>query len=89
MLEWDACSPYAALDFTAVNPELAEFDLKGLRLTVLNLWDEIHKRDGKLFIDIAINQDGPQKFMKLIQTGCIDTKMRIHQPMLGAPFGKT
>ena len=52
-------SPYAALDFTAVNPELAEFDLKATPLEqFFELVDEVHKRDGKIFIDIAINHTG-------------------------------
>lgn len=52
-------SPYAALDFTAVNPELAEFDLKATPLEqFLELVDEVHKRDGRIIIDIAINHTG-------------------------------
>ena len=52
-------SPYAALDFTAINPELAEFDLKATPLEqFLELVDEVHKKDGKVFIDIAINHTG-------------------------------
>ena len=52
-------SPYAALDFTAVNPELAEFDRKATPLDqFIELADAIHKRDAKLFIDIAINHTG-------------------------------
>ena len=38
-------SPYAALDFTAVNPELAEFDLSATPLEqFIELTDEVHKR---------------------------------------------
>jgi len=52
-------SPYASLDFTGINPELAEFDRKATPLDqFIELADEIHKRDAKLFIDIAINHTG-------------------------------
>jgi starch synthase (maltosyl-transferring) len=52
-------SPYAALDFTAVNPELAQFDLKATPLEqFIELVDETHKRQAKVFIDIAINHTG-------------------------------
>ncbi|MBO5958561.1 MAG: glycogen debranching enzyme N-terminal domain-containing protein, partial [Lentisphaeria bacterium] len=52
-------SPYASLDFTAIDPALAEFDRKATPLDqFIELADEIHKRDAKLFIDIAINHTG-------------------------------
>ena len=52
-------SPYAALDFTAVNPELAEFDRKATPLDQFReLVDAVHRKNGKLFIDIAINHTG-------------------------------
>ena len=52
-------SPYAALDFTAVNPELAEFDLKATPLDqFLELVDAVHARQGRLILDIAINHTG-------------------------------
>jgi predicted glycogen debranching enzyme len=52
-------SPYAALDFTAVNPELAEFDLEATPLQqFLELVDEVHKQEARVFIDIAINHTG-------------------------------
>ncbi len=52
-------SPYASLDFTGIDPALAEFDRKATPLDqFIELADEIHKRDAKLFIDIAINHTG-------------------------------
>ena len=52
-------SPYAALDFTAVDPALAEFDTKATPLEqFLELVDAVHGHDGKMFIDIAINHTG-------------------------------
>lgn len=52
-------SPYASLDFTGINPELAEFDRNATPLDqFIELASAIHQRDGKLFIDIAINHTG-------------------------------
>jgi len=52
-------SPYAALDFTAINPELAEFDLHATPLEQFGeLVDAVHCRSGRLIIDIAINHTG-------------------------------
>lgn len=52
-------SPYAALDFTAVDPGLAEFDRSATPLEqFLELVDAVHQRRGKLIIDIAINHTG-------------------------------
>lgn len=52
-------SPYASLDFTAVNPELAEFDKTATPLEqFLELVDAVHSKNGKLFIDIAVNHTG-------------------------------
>ena len=52
-------SPYAALDFTGVNPELAEFDRSATALDQFHaLVDAVHGKGGKLFIDIAINHTG-------------------------------
>ncbi len=52
-------SPYAALDFTGIDPALAVFDRKKTPLMqFLELAEEIHRRDAKLFIDIAINHTG-------------------------------
>ena len=52
-------SPYAALDFTGVNPELAEFDRSATALDQFReLVDAVHGKGGKLFIDIAINHTG-------------------------------
>ena len=52
-------SPYAALDFTAVDPALAEFDKKATPLDQFQeLTDAVHARHAKLFIDIAINHTG-------------------------------
>ena len=52
-------SPYAALDFTAVNPEYAEFDRSATPLDqFMELVDAVHRKNGKLIIDIAINHTG-------------------------------
>ena len=52
-------SPYAALDFTAVDPALAEFDKSATPLQQFcELVDEVHLKNGKVFIDIAINHTG-------------------------------
>jgi len=52
-------SPYAALDFTGVNPELAEFDRSATPLDQFReLIDAVHSKGGKIFIDIAINHTG-------------------------------
>lgn len=52
-------SPYAALDFTGVNPELAEFDRKATPMDQFReLVDAVHLKGGKIFIDIAINHTG-------------------------------
>lgn len=52
-------SPYAALDFNAVDPALMEFDK---RTTGLDQFEElaqaIHRLEGRLFIDLAINHTG-------------------------------
>ncbi len=52
-------SPYAALTFTDVDPALAEFDPKATPLDqFLELVDEVHRRDARLILDIAINHTG-------------------------------
>jgi starch synthase (maltosyl-transferring) len=52
-------SPYAALSFTAVDSALAEFDTRATPLEqFIELVDAIHERQGKIFIDIAINHTG-------------------------------
>ena len=52
-------SPYASLDFTAIDPSLAEFDTKATPLEqFLELVDAVHGQDGRIFIDIAINHTG-------------------------------
>lgn len=52
-------SPYAALDFTSVDPALAEFDRKSTPLDqFLELVDAVHRKNGRLIIDIAINHTG-------------------------------
>lgn len=52
-------SPYAALDFTAIDPAYAVFDRKATPLDqFLELVDAVHFRGGKLFIDLAINHTG-------------------------------
>ena len=52
-------SPFAALDFMAADPALAEFDRRTTPLDQFReLADEIHARRAKLFIDIPINHTG-------------------------------
>ncbi len=52
-------SPFAALDFTEVDPALAEFDRRTTPLDQFReLADEVHARRAKLFIDIPINHTG-------------------------------
>ncbi len=52
-------SPYAALDFTSIDPALAEFDRKSTPLDqFLELVDAVHRRNAKVFIDMAINHTG-------------------------------
>ena len=52
-------SPYAALSFTAVDPALAEFDHHATPLEqFIELVDAVHRRNARVFIDIAINHTG-------------------------------
>ncbi len=52
-------SPYAALNFTEVDPALAEFDPSATPLEqFLELVDTVHLHNGYLFMDIAINHTG-------------------------------
>ena len=52
-------SPYAALDFTSVDPALAEFDPGATPLDQFReLVDAIHRRNGRIIIDMAINHTG-------------------------------
>ena len=52
-------SPYASLDFTDIDPSLAEFDKKATPLEQFEeLVDAIHSRDAKVIIDVAINHTG-------------------------------
>ncbi|MDO9566007.1 MAG: amylo-alpha-1,6-glucosidase [Candidatus Desulfaltia sp.] len=52
-------SPYAALNFTSVDPALAEFDPCTTPMEqFIELLDAIHKRYGKIVMDIAINHTG-------------------------------
>ena len=52
-------SPYAALSFTTVDPALAEFDPKSTPLEqFIELVDAVHRRNGKVIIDIAVNHTG-------------------------------
>ncbi|HRR27830.1 MAG TPA: amylo-alpha-1,6-glucosidase [Victivallales bacterium] len=52
-------SPYASLDFTSIDPSLAEFDRKATPLDqFLELVDAIHRKNAKIFIDLAINHTG-------------------------------
>ncbi len=52
-------SPYAALNFTQVDPALAEFDPSATPLEqFMELVDMVHFHNGYLFLDIAINHTG-------------------------------
>jgi len=52
-------SPYAALNFTQVDPALAEFDPWATPLEqFMALVDRVHFHNGYLFMDIAINHTG-------------------------------
>lgn len=52
-------SPYASLSFTQVDPALARFDPKATPLDqFMELVDAVHRRNAKLFIDIAVNHTG-------------------------------
>ena len=52
-------SPYAALNFTQVDPALAEFDPSATPLEqFMELVDMVHYHNGYLFLDIAINHTG-------------------------------
>ena len=52
-------SPFASLDFLAVNPELAEFDTHATPLDQFReLLDAVHARDGYLYLDLPANHTG-------------------------------
>ena len=52
-------SPFASLDFFAVNPELAEFDTHATPLDQFReLLDAVHARDGYLYLDLPANHTG-------------------------------
>ena len=52
-------SPYAALDFTAIDPALIEHDRRSTPTEQFReLVDTIHRKDARLFIDLAINHTG-------------------------------
>jgi starch synthase (maltosyl-transferring) len=52
-------SPYAALDFTGIDPALAVFDPKATPLEqFVELVDAVHSRSAKIIIDLAPNHTG-------------------------------
>ncbi|MBO5763102.1 MAG: glycogen debranching enzyme N-terminal domain-containing protein [Lentisphaeria bacterium] len=52
-------SPFAALDYFAVDPALADFDPKATPMEqFLELVDAVHARRGRLFLDIPVNHTG-------------------------------
>ncbi|MFO7709759.1 MAG: amylo-alpha-1,6-glucosidase [Desulfobacterales bacterium] len=52
-------SPYAALSFRSVDPALAVFDPKATPTEqFIELADAVHRRNGRVFLDIAINHTG-------------------------------
>ena len=52
-------SPFAALDYFAVDPALAEFDPKATPMEQFEeLVDAVHARKGRIFLDIPVNHTG-------------------------------
>jgi len=52
-------SPYASLDFTAIDPSLCEFDRSATPLDqFMELVGAVHRKNAKVFLDIAINHTG-------------------------------
>jgi starch synthase (maltosyl-transferring) len=52
-------SPFAALDFLAVDPAMAEFDRRATPMDqFVELIDAVHARDGMLFMDLPVNHTG-------------------------------
>ncbi len=52
-------SPYAAMDFTAIDPALVEFDRKTTAVDQFcELTYAVHARGGRVFLDLAINHTG-------------------------------
>lgn len=52
-------SPYAALDYTGIDPSLAQFDQRATPLEqFFELVDDVHMKNGKVILDLAINHTG-------------------------------
>ncbi len=52
-------SPFASLDYFAVDPALAEFDRTATPMEqFLELVDAVHARDGRILLDIPVNHTG-------------------------------
>ncbi len=52
-------SPYAALDFTDVDPALAEFDQRTTPIDQFQeLVDAVHERQARIFLDMPVNHTG-------------------------------
>ncbi len=52
-------SPFASLDYFAVDPALADFDKSATPMEqFLELLDAVHARSGRLFLDIPVNHTG-------------------------------
>ena len=52
-------SPFAALDYFAVDPALAQFDVRATPLEQFGeLVNAVHARDGRIFMDIPVNHTG-------------------------------
>ncbi len=52
-------SPFAALDYFAVDPALADFDTHATPLEQFGeLVDAVHAREGRIFLDIPVNHTG-------------------------------
>ncbi|MDD4818094.1 MAG: amylo-alpha-1,6-glucosidase [Victivallaceae bacterium] len=52
-------SPFAAVDYFSVDPQLAEFDTRATPIDqFVELVDAVHAEDGRLFMDIPVNHTG-------------------------------
>lgn len=59
-------SPFAALDFTGVDPALAEFDRRTTPMDQFcELVDETHRRDALIFLDVPINHTGWASWLQM------------------------
>ena len=67
-------SPYAALDYTAVDPALAEFDRRATPMEqFFELLDDVHMKNGKVILDLAINHTGWAAKIHETPSGMVET----------------